>query len=1005
MRRFGPPARFWMLLGFLGLLAAAPPGAVLPATRRQVAIQLKWYPQFQFAGYYAAEHQGFYRAEGLDVSLKSGEQGIDPVAEVVSGRAQFGVADPDLLLARAQGKPVVVLAAVFQHSPYILLTRDKDHLARPSDLIGKTLMGQSDQGETQLRAMLLAEGIDPGKVTFLPHSWNLQDLVSGKVDGMSAYLTVEPYQLQKLGVSPGIMRPSDYGIDFYGDCLFTTEDEIRDHPDEVEAVLRATRAGWMEAMRDPGQVIPWILEQPGVRDRGIGLDNLAYEARAMQPMVLADIIPVGHINPDRWQRILSAYQTLGLLPPDMKLDRFLYTPATAGIPRRILRWILIALIALLGASVAAFAWITFLRRVVRARTRELHREKEQLQLAQHAADQAHDFISWVDEEGRYLYGNRTLLDLYGLTLDSLRQQRVWDRSPRMNEKRWREIWRTLSHSGTRLADASLIRNDGTEVPVEILSTLVEAGNMRVACNIARDLTDFQRAERERKEQEQQLALVLDGTGVGYWDWKIPTGVLELDTTVDRLLRYGAGELPRLISTWFDHLHPEDRDQTFNILQPFLDGDAGIYDTEFRLSRKDGSWLWVHVRGRVTGFAPDGKAGRIQGIVQDIDARKRAEEGLRQAQRLDSLGLMAGGIAHDFNNLLTAVLGNLSLARLGLPEDSRSADHIRKAEQAVQQAASLTRQLLAYSGKGRLTVGPIDLNAMVSEMRDLLEVGLTKDIVLETRIAPEAPFIEGDSTQVQQVLLNLITNAAEAIGSKPGRIEVTTGMAELGKDPAPRLPGGDPLPPGPYAVLEVSDTGAGMPPETVARIFDPFFTTKATGRGLGLAALLGIMRGHRGGLLIESEPGKGTTFGLYFPRRATVPLPQGVVASAPGDELGGEVLIADDEPGVLEAGQALLESLGFTVVTAEDGEAAIARFLEHVDRLRLVIVDQTMPRMSGADAFRAMRRLRPGLPVILSSGFSEEEVGDTLQAEGLDGFLQKPYRLADLERVVRKVLSR
>jgi len=993
-----------MLLGFLGLLAA-PLRAAPPGPGRQTVIQLKWYPQFQFAGYYAAEHQGLYRAEGLDVALRPGGRGIDPVLEVLSGRAQFGVGDADLLLARAQGKPVVVLAAVFQHSPYTILTRGQDHLARPSDLTGKTVMVLDDQGATQVRAMLLAEGVDPGKVNFVPHSWNLQDLLSGKVDAMTAYLSVEPYQLEKLGVTPGIMRPSDYGIDFYGDCLFTTEDEIRRHPGEVEAVLRATRAGWIEAMRDPGEVIPWILEQPGVRERGVGPDNLAYEARAMQPMVMADIVPVGHINPDRWQRILATYQNLGLVSRDRKLDGFLYAPKPPGIPRRVLEWILLALIALLATGVAAFAWIASLRRVVRIRTLELGREKEQLQLAQHAADQARDFISWVDEEGRYLYGNRALLELYGLTLDSLRQQRVWNRRPGMGEEGWREIWRTLSRSGMRIAETSLIRHDGTEVPVEILSTLVEAGETRVACNTARDLTDFQRAERDRKEREQQLTLVMEGAGVGYCDWRISTGVLQMDATVDRLLGYAPGELPRLISTWFDHLHPEDRDRTFSLMQPFLDGDPGVYEAEYRMLRKDGSVAWMHTRGRATEFGDDGKALRMQGILQNIDERKRAEDGLRQSQRLDSLGLMAGGIAHDFNNLLTAVLGNLNLARLGVQEGSRPAEHLHKAEEAVQQAANLTRQLLAYSGKGRLTVGAIDLNAMVSQMRELLEVGLAKDITLETRLSSEAVFIEGDSTQVQQVLLNLITNAAEAIGFKSGLIHVGTGLTQVVEESALRLPGGDPLAPGSYAVLEVADTGAGMPPETLAHIFDPFFTTKATGRGLGLAALLGIMRGHRGGLRIESEPGKGTTFRLYFPRRATVPSPLERAASPSPLELSGEVLIADDEPGVLEAGQALLESMGFTVLTAEDGEATVARFLEHVDRLRLVIVDQTMPRMSGADAFRAIRRLRPGLPVILSSGFSEEEVGDALQADGLDGFLQKPYRLADLERVVRKVLSR
>ena len=231
------------------------------------------------------------------------------------------------------------------------------------------------------------------------------------------------------------------------------------------------------------------------------------------------------------------------------------------------------------------------------------------------------------------------------------------------------------------------------------------------------------------------------------------------------------------------------------------------------------------------------------------------------------------------------------------------------------------------------------------------------------------------------------------------------MARVDERAAFRFPAHEPLPSGSYAVLTVSDTGSGMAVEVQARLFDPFFTTKATGRGLGLSAILGIIRGHRGGIQMESAPGEGTTFRLFFPLRASAPAPHESTGRDEEAELSGEVLLADDEPAVLEAGRALLESLGFTVLTAEDGEAAISCFIEHLDRIRLVIVDQTMPRMSGTDTFRAIRRLRPELPVILSSGFSEEEVGDILQAEGLEGFLQKPYRLADLERVVRKALTR
>lgn len=558
---------------------------------RPLVLQLKWYDQFQFAGYYAADQLGYYRQQGLEVEIRPGGQGLDPVDAVVSGQATFGIGDSDLLLARAQGKPVVVLATIFQHSPYIVLTRAADHLQRPSDLAGKTIMALEDQGAAQLRAMLLWEGIPTDRVRIVPHSWNLRDLASGRVDGMTAYQTVEPYQLRKLGVEPGILRTSDYGVDFYGDCLFTTEAEARDHPEEVQAFLEATRRGWVEAMRDPDRVIPWILAKPGVAARGIGADNLIFEAQAMQPLVLSDIVQVGHFNPDRWQQILRTYQDLGLVPRSLTLKGFLYEPPESGISPRAQRWIWAALLIVALGIAGAFAAIATLRRLVRARTRELA-------LAQHSTDQARDFISWVAKDGTYLYGNRALLDLYGIPLEELRRRRIWKQLPGFTKADWDRIWAELDRSGAFKTDALLRSQDGREIPVEVVSSLVEAEGQRAACNIARDLTEFRRAEQEREERERQLALVLEGAGVGYWDWRVPTGELDLDPTVDRMLGYGDGELPRRISTWTDHLHPEDRAPTFGILQPFLEGQEGIYSAEFRLSRQDGSWLWVQARGRV-----------------------------------------------------------------------------------------------------------------------------------------------------------------------------------------------------------------------------------------------------------------------------------------------------------------------------------------------------------------------------------------------------------------------
>lgn len=439
-----------------------------------LVIQLKWYDQFQFAGYYAAQHLGYYQQAGLEVTLRPGGKGIDPIEEVLSGRAQFGIGDADLLLARAKGKPVVVLAAIFQHSPYIILTREDSNLHRPSDLVGKTILAMGDQGSTQILGMLLNEGIDPARVRILPHTWDLDDLVSKRVDGMSAYSTVEPYQLEQRGVTPSFIRPGDYGIDFYGDCLFTTESELKNHPDEIQALLKATRGGWQIAMDDPQRVIPWILQMPGVRQRGISQEALANEAKEMQPLVLSNIVQVGHMNPQRWEQILATYKRLSLIPASADLNGFLYTPPPEN-PRRIPQWIWIALLGLAGLFLLASLWVLSLRRAVSSRTEELRREQTQLLLMQHSVDQARDFMTWVGEDGHYLYANHAVLEFYGLTIEQLQQLKIWNQIPSLDESQWRLAWKSLLKHGALSRDLSLKGKDGVEVPVESLSILVDTG--------------------------------------------------------------------------------------------------------------------------------------------------------------------------------------------------------------------------------------------------------------------------------------------------------------------------------------------------------------------------------------------------------------------------------------------------------------------------------------------------------------------------------------------------
>ncbi|MFZ1375773.1 MAG: response regulator [Geothrix sp.] len=393
----------------------------------------------------------------------------------------------------------------------------------------------------------------------------------------------------------------------------------------------------------------------------------------------------------------------------------------------------------------------------------------------------------------------------------------------------------------------------------------------------------------------------------------------------------------------------------------------------------------------------------QALAQREDERLRNQEVLQNTQRLESLGVLTGGIAHDFNNLLAAVLGNLNLAQMRLDPADPARRSLDQAEKAVQKATDLTRQMLAYAGRGHFVVKPLDLNQVVSEMTHLLQVTLAKNADLDLDLAPDLPPILADSAQIQQVVLNLVTNAAEAIGQGDGAVTVRTLTNDFDQPQLEALCPAQGLTPGRYAILEVTDTGCGMGPELVERIFDPFFTTKPKGHGLGLSAMHGILKAHRAGMAIRSIPGAGTTFRILFHATGEKLQPVSPQDSGPLRVFQGLALVADDEPMVLDFAASALESMGFDVIRAKDGAEAVVRFLEHRDRIRLVLLDLTMPRMDGIETFTELRRIQPGIPIILSSGYDTDAAARELMAQGQAQFLPKPYPVRDLRKVVNDIL--
>jgi PAS domain S-box-containing protein len=423
---------------------------------------------------------------------------------------------------------------------------------------------------------------------------------------------------------------------------------------------------------------------------------------------------------------------------------------------------------------------------------------------------------------------------------------------------------------------------------------------------------------------------------------------------------------------------------------------------------DGRIVAVEINARTQETA----AGtRIIAFCRDITARRRAEnerrtfeKRLQETQKLESLGVLAGGIAHDFNNLLTGILGNVTLAHAQVEGTSPLRPLLSQIEAAASRAGDLCQQMLAYAGKGRFLVRRLDLNSVIRETTQLLLGSIAKNAALQCELAEALPPIMADATQMRQIIMNLVINSAEAMADRSGNIVLTTRVVDASADYfsgmhlAPEIPAGE------YVSFEVRDTGSGMSPEVQARIFDPFFTTKFTGRGLGLAAVIGIVRGHHGALKVESEEGAGTRFTVLLP------VADGVVEAGGGapsnDERwhsSGKILVIDDEEILRTTTAAMLELFGLSPVCAADGYAGVEAFAESPDDMRLILLDLTMPNLDGLQTLERIRAIRAQAPILLMSGFTEQEVARRFAGHELAGFLQKPFKLSTLREKLAAIL--
>ncbi|MFA7404092.1 MAG: PAS domain S-box protein [Pelobacteraceae bacterium] len=534
----------------------------------------------------------------------------------------------------------------------------------------------------------------------------------------------------------------------------------------------------------------------------------------------------------------------------------------------------------------------------------------------------------------------------------------------------------------------------------------------LACIVA-DITENKRIEAALRESEStfrahvensfDVIFTLDATGTFVF----------VSPAWERHFGYPVSEV--MGHSFAPFVHPDDVQPCIEYLTWILTTGRSGTSPVYRVKCADGS-----LRSFVANGMPytDTKGELLFiGVGHDVTDQLQAEQErldferqLLHTQKLESLGVLAGGIAHDFNNLLLTILGNVELAALKIPPDSPPHKLLEQATLAATRAADLTSRLLAYSGKGVFVITRLNLNQLVNENATLFRTAVPRTVSIDMHLSEGIPDIMGDVAQIQQVIMNLITNASEAIEIQAGRIKLSTGLVNCDRICLSKSRLEEKPEPGRFVYLEVSDNGAGMAEKIQQQIFDPFFTTKFTGRGLGMSAVLGIVKAHSGALFLDSAPGRGTTIRVIFPTAEKASMSPGMeaahaeIVSDVSDATSGTVLIVDDEKSVLKICAAMVTLCGFSTITASDGAEAVETFRLRSNEIDLVLMDLTMPNMDGVAAMQELRRIKPEIRIILSSGFNEQELDERISNQNPSGFIRKPYSLKSLEAELRRVMQ-
>ena len=633
-------------------------------------------------------------------------------------------------------------------------------------------------------------------------------------------------------------------------------------------------------------------------------------------------------------------------------------------------------------------------------------------------ESAPDAVIIFDGGNRIQYANAAVKDLFGHEPDAVVGQDVTMLLPESLRQAHRQNLARYLQTGQRTvnwrsAEVTGLHRGGHEIPIEISFNHRENNGEHQFVGFLRDLSARNQGEQALRASEERLQRALEASDLSLWDFDVESGTVYLSESWSQRLG-GPSEVTRTTFMGLADRVPEaERPGLLEALVAALKDPRARYRVEHRVRKLDGEWLWNLSEGRIVERGADGRALRMVGTNRDITALKQAEATrrgletqLRESQKMEAIGTLASGIAHDFNNILGAILGNLALAREDMSAGHAALHSLEQINKSALRARSLVQQILTFGRREPQELVNRPLRPLIQETLALMRASLPAGVSLEGTLADAPLHVLADATQIQQVLMNLCTNAWHALQGQPGRIVVGLESIGLPADAA-QLSGG--LPPGDYAHLWVSDSGCGMDLATRARIFEPFFTTKPIGQGtgLGLSVAHGIVTAHHGAITVDSAPGQGSTFHAFLPLVDSQDLaaPSGWDAMQALRPLGHgqHVLYVDDDEVMVLLVERLLLRLGYRVTCYQDSRQAIAAVRARSETFDLVVSDFNMPEFSGLDVAREVARIRADLPVVISSGHLSDEQRDELLRAGVRELIQKENTVEDLGLLVHRLL--